>query len=126
MVQKCCSRAAVPKRQITCLLGNRITACTAILCVDMNVREGLDGLRSIPRGTVLSVGNFDGMHLGHQRILAMASELRAKSGGKVAVVTFEPHPLTVLRPQIAPPRLTPPAVKRELLDAAGVDEYIVL
>src|SRR5438046_3526901 len=92
----------------------------------MQVREGLEGLRSVPPGAVLSVGNFDGIHLGHRRLLEMADGLRASSSGKVAVVTFEPHPLTVLRPQLAPPRLTPPAIKQKLLEQAGVDEYVVL
>jgi riboflavin kinase/FMN adenylyltransferase len=81
----------------------------------------------MPPGAVLSIGNFDGIHLGHRRLLDMAEAVRAKSGsGKIAVVTFEPHPLTVLRPELAPPRLTPPAVKQGLLEAAGVDEYVIL
>jgi riboflavin kinase/FMN adenylyltransferase len=92
----------------------------------MNVREGIEGLRGLPSGAVLSVGNFDGIHLGHRRLLELAMKLRADAGGGVAVVTFEPHPLTVLRPQLAPPRLTAPAVKRKLLEDAGVDEYVVL
>jgi riboflavin kinase / FMN adenylyltransferase len=92
----------------------------------MQVREGLEGLRSIPPGSVLSVGNFDGMHRGHCRLLELANSLRGALSEKVAVVTFEPHPLTVLRPELAPPRLTAPAVKQKLLEEAGVDEYVVL
>ena len=95
----------------------------------MNTRNGLDGLRQIPAGSVVSIGNFDGIHLGHGRILATADGLRrtgANASGRVAVVTFEPHPLTVLRPGHAPPRLTPPGMKQQLLAAAGVDEYVVL
>jgi riboflavin kinase/FMN adenylyltransferase len=75
---------------------------------------------------VLSVGNFDGMHHGHRRLLELANSLRAQASGKIAVVTFEPHPLTVLRPELAPPRLTAPAVKQKMLQDAGVDEYVVL
>src|SRR3954454_15259809 len=93
----------------------------------MQVREGLEGLRSVPPGGVMSIGNYDGLHLGHRRLLEMAETLRAKSASRrVAVVTFEPHPLTVLRPELAPPRLTPPEVKRALLEQAGVDDYVVL
>ena len=93
----------------------------------MQVLEGLNGLRQVRPGGVLSVGNFDGIHLGHRKLLEVADSLRADAGDAgVAVVTFEPHPLTVLRPELAPPRLTPPAVKRALLEAAGVEDYVVL
>lgn len=92
----------------------------------MEIVEGLSGLRGVPAGSVLSVGNFDGLHRGHQRILEVANEFRRQGDGELAVVTFEPHPLTVLRPDKAPPRLTPPEIKRELLAHAGVDRLVVL
>jgi len=93
----------------------------------MTIFQGLQGLRQLSAGSVLSIGNFDGIHRGHQRILEVAASLRPRSGsGRVAVVTFEPHPFTVLRPEHAPPRLTPPELKRELLAAAGVDDLVVL
>src|SRR5688572_6060225 len=93
----------------------------------MQTRQGLDGLRSLPPGGVMSIGNFDGIHIGHRRLLALADEMRASSpSGRVGIVTFEPHPLTVLRPELAPPRLTPPHTKQALLEAAGVDDYVVL
>jgi riboflavin kinase/FMN adenylyltransferase len=92
----------------------------------MQIRQGIAGLTSIAPGAVLSIGNFDGMHRGHRRLLELANSLRAQSNARVAVATFEPHPLTVLRPELAPPRLTPPAIKRDLLQRAGVDDYIVL
>lgn len=92
----------------------------------MEIRNGLEGLSSIAAGSVLSIGNYDGMHLGHRRLLETASAIRARRGGRIAVVTFEPHPLTVLKPELAPPRLTPPAIKQALLEAAGVDDYVIL
>jgi riboflavin kinase/FMN adenylyltransferase len=93
----------------------------------MTIFQGLEGLRQLSAGSVLSIGNFDGIHRGHQRILEVAAKLRPDSGpGRVAVVTFEPHPLTVLRPGHAPPRLTPPELKRELLASAGVDDLVIL
>jgi riboflavin kinase/FMN adenylyltransferase len=87
--------------------------------------EGLEGLRKAPTGAVLSVGNFDGIHRGHQRILELARDLAGNTRPFVAV-TFEPHPLTVLRPEKAPPRLTPPSLKRDLLAQAGVDVLVIL
>src|SRR5258708_35499076 len=93
----------------------------------MKVLEGLSGLRELPPGCVVSIGNFDGMHRGHRRLLERAAELKSSTRAPaIAVVTFEPHPLTVLRPGHAPPRLTPPQRKRELLPAAGVAALIVL
>ncbi len=89
----------------------------------LNVLNGLDGLRAMAPGGVLSVGNFAGLHLGHRKIIETAKRLLAP-GARLAVVTFEPHPLTVLRPDLAPPRLTPREMKRELLVAAGVDDLV--
>ncbi|MBV8780357.1 MAG: riboflavin biosynthesis protein RibF [Phycisphaerae bacterium] len=93
----------------------------------MQILEGLDGLRRLPAGAVMSIGNFDGVHLGHRHLLRVAREIcNRTAGSRIAVVTFEPHPLTVLRPSAAPPRLTPPAVKRAALAEAGVDDLVIL
>lgn len=93
----------------------------------MKIVQGLDGLRQIPPGAVVSIGNFDGVHRGHAALLERARALRSECPGAVlAVITFEPHPLTVLRPKQVPPRLTTPAHKRELLAMTGVDWLVEL
>src|SRR5690348_16839028 len=93
----------------------------------MTILEGFDGLHRLPPGGVISVGNFDGVHRGHQEILRLARQLRGQTpGATLAVVTFEPHPLTVLRPEAVPPRLTSPALKRSLLERSGVDVLVIL
>jgi len=91
----------------------------------METLYGIDGLRKLPQGAIISIGNFDGIHLGHQRILQTGRNL-ASHGATLAVVTFEPHPLTVLRPQLAPPRLTLPQRKAELLAHAGVTHLVIV
>jgi len=90
----------------------------------MRVLEGLSGLRSIDRDCVLSIGNFDGVHRGHVALIGFARAVAP--GSRLCIATFEPHPLTVLRPELAPPRLTPPDMKHALLEAMGVDDLVVL
>jgi riboflavin kinase / FMN adenylyltransferase len=92
----------------------------------MRIHHGLEGLRRMATPRVLSVGNFDGVHLGHRAILEECRGLAGGAAGSVAVVTFEPHPLTVLRPTAVPPRLTPATVKERLLAEAGVADLVVL
>jgi riboflavin kinase/FMN adenylyltransferase len=92
----------------------------------MRILNGLEGLRQVPAGSVVSIGNFDGVHRGHQRLLSVCRERANLAGGQVVVVTFEPHPLTVLRPSAVPPRLTTAEMKQELLESQGVEAYVVL
>jgi riboflavin kinase/FMN adenylyltransferase len=75
---------------------------------------------------VLTIGNFDGVHLGHRRIVELARTLAGERGGGRAVVamTFEPPPDLVLRPENPTQRVVPPAVKGRLLLEAGCD-YVV-
>jgi len=78
------------------------------------------------RGAVLSVGNFDGVHLGHQRILRTARALATVSSATVIAMTFEPHPLAILSPNRAPARLTPWDEKAHQLGKAGADVVVRL
>ena len=64
-------------------------------------------LERIARGQVISIGNFDGVHIGHQELLRRAKEAAKKHNTTLAVMTFSPHPAVVLRPEKAPRILTP-------------------
>jgi riboflavin kinase/FMN adenylyltransferase len=75
--------------------------------------------------TVVTIGNFDGVHRGHQRVLAEARRVAGEDGHVVAV-TFDPHPMAVLRPEHAPTMLTDLATRAELLAEAGADDVLVL
>jgi riboflavin kinase/FMN adenylyltransferase len=75
---------------------------------------------------VLSVGNFDGLHLGHQQILRLVLERARAIAQPSAVVTFDPHPLRVLRPQQAPPMIQTLAQRLAGFDRMGLDAALVL
>ena len=68
----------------------------------------------------LTIGNFDGVHLGHQALLSRTRAAADQSDGDAVVMTFEPHPATFLAPDRVPPRLSSVARKLELLSAAGM------
>ncbi|CAA9362725.1 MAG: FMN adenylyltransferase / Riboflavin kinase [uncultured Nocardioidaceae bacterium] len=77
--------------------------------------------------TVVTVGNFDGVHLGHQAVVRRAREEAVARGAEAVVaVTFDPHPVAVLRPELAPPVLTPLERRADLLAASGVDAMLVV
>ena len=76
-------------------------------------------------GGAVAIGNFDGVHLGHQALVARALELARARGARAGVLTFEPHPVRVLRPQVAPPLVTPLPRKLELLAGLGLDATVV-
>jgi riboflavin kinase / FMN adenylyltransferase len=83
------------------------------------------GRAALPAGPrVVAIGNFDGVHRGHQRVFRLARDLADAAGGQVAALTFDPHPARLLAPQVAPPLITPAARKRELIAACGVDVLV--
>ena len=80
----------------------------------------------LPRELIVTVGNFDGIHTGQRRVLDLVIGRARETGLGSAVVTFEPHPLAVLRPGEAPPLLTTAAQKERLLAETGIDALIVV
>src|ERR1700677_4573920 len=91
----------------------------------MTVLHGFESPASYRNGFV-SIGNFDGVHCGHQAMLA-ALVARARNESVPAVaLTFDPHPIELLRPDAVPPRLTTISHRAELLQQFGVDCVIVL
>lgn len=79
-----------------------------------------------PAPSAVTIGNFDGLHLGHQALLARLRELAAPEGLRSVVLTFEPHPREFFAPDQAPTRLTSLREKCELLAEMGVDHVHVL
>ena len=73
------------------------------------------------RGGVVALGNFDGVHLGHQAVIGAALDLAKKLDAPAGVMTFEPHPRSVFVPDQPPFRLTPFRIKARLIEALGVD-----
>ena len=86
----------------------------------MRIQHGFDDTSGY-RGGCLSIGNFDGVHCGHQRMLQALVAAARTAGVPAVALTFEPHPINLLAPDRAPPRLTTPEHKAELIAACGVD-----
>ncbi len=91
----------------------------------MRVVEGSAALGGPLPGSVLTAGNFDGLHVGHRAIMDTVTSRARALGGPAVVYTFEPHPRKVLQPDRAPRLLTTLEQKLELLEARGVDVVIV-
>ena len=78
------------------------------------------------RGAVVALGNFDGVHRGHQAVISRSTAVARSEHRPQGVVTFEPHPRSVFRPQDPPFRLTPLRVKAHQLEALGVELMVSL
>ena len=80
----------------------------------------------MPQRSVVTVGNFDGVHVGHRAIVARARQVADEHDAAVVAITFDPHPAAVLRPGAQPPRLTDLAERIALLREAGADAVRVI
>ncbi len=93
----------------------------------MRIWRSLDEVSADLGRTVVTIGNFDGVHLGHQHVIRRAREVAVELGVEhVVAVTFDPHPIAVLRPEHAPPTLTTVDGRVELLGRVGVDDVLVV
>lgn len=87
---------------------------------------GIDRLLRRLVNPVVTLGNFDGIHLGHQKIFERVRTEASTMGGESVVITFEPHPLKVLSPRSCPPFLTPLRKKILLIEQAGMDVVLCI
>jgi len=90
----------------------------------MKIYRGVEQLTESPEHAVVTIGNFDGVHLGHQRIIQLALEKARARGGKTVAFTFKPHPQVALRPQVSLPLLSTYEEKLEILGTLGLDFVI--
>jgi riboflavin kinase / FMN adenylyltransferase len=95
----------------------------------MRIFEGAQARRAAEGPPIaplaLAIGNFDGVHRGHQELVRVARALAAKIGGETGVLTFAPHPARVFAPALAPPLIVSLTRRLELLAAVGVDLAVV-
>jgi len=92
----------------------------------MEIILGINRLRRALVNPIVTLGNFDGVHLGHQKIFERLKEEALKIHGEAIVITFEPHPLKVLSPQHCPPLLTPFKKKMMLIEKSGIGTVLCI
>ncbi|MBN2019505.1 MAG: riboflavin biosynthesis protein RibF [Sedimentisphaerales bacterium] len=92
----------------------------------MKILKTVSELGRLPAGCVLTIGNFDGVHVGHRQNINVARDIAVLENTALAVMTFEPHPVAILHPEKAPGVLTPLPLKIRLIEGCCVDYLIVL
>ena len=92
----------------------------------MRVFRHLDEIPPTFGPTVLSIGNFDGVHCGHRKVLGEVVTRARALGAQAVAVTFDPHPTRVLRPEASPKLIAPLPLKLKLLESTGLDAALVL
>ncbi len=81
----------------------------------------------VPAGKrVVAIGTFDGVHIGHQKIIGDAVAAAKENGARSMVMTFHPHPLSIIAPDHSPPILTPLNIKTDLIGSLGADELLII
>jgi riboflavin kinase/FMN adenylyltransferase len=90
----------------------------------MRILHGLEKIREMHRGSVVTIGNFDGVHLGHQKIINAVTGEAERLGTLSLALTFEPHPVKVLMPDRGLKLITPPEQRARLILNYGVDRVL--
>ncbi|TWT73952.1 bifunctional riboflavin kinase/FAD synthetase [Allorhodopirellula solitaria] len=96
-----------------------------ILTCTLDELETNAAVRDRVKQGAVSIGNFDGVHVGHRELLGRVAAAAERVGGPAVVVVLDPHPATVLRPHSAPARLTTIARRAELMGGLGIDALVV-
>ena len=92
----------------------------------LRVIRGWKDLPAGDRGACLALGSFDGVHRGHQRVIALAAQAAGELGAPLGVITFDPHPRVYFRPDEPNFRLMKPDQQARALEGLGVDALYVL
>ena len=92
----------------------------------MQIYRTISELSSVPGPVSLAIGVFDGLHVGHREVVDRAIEGAAREGGSAVVVTFDPHPATILRPDAAPRLLVSTPHKIRLFERAGLEHFLAV
>ena len=92
----------------------------------MQVIRSFDELARVAHGVYMAIGVFDGVHVGHQRVIGQAREDARAAGGTSVALTFDPHPMRVLQPEKAPLLLTSTEHKLRLIEQLGVDTCLLM
>lgn len=91
----------------------------------MQILTSIPALTTLPGPLALAIGVFDGVHLGHQEVIRAAMDYTEKHGGATVVMTFDPHPLKVLRPEAAPRLLCSTRHKVRILAELGITHTLI-
>jgi riboflavin kinase/FMN adenylyltransferase len=92
----------------------------------MHILRSIPELAEVPGPVFLAIGVFDGVHRGHQAVIGTATRDAAAAGGTAVVVTFDPHPAKILRPEVSPRLITATQHKIALIRELGVSHLLVL
>ncbi|HWC96766.1 MAG TPA: bifunctional riboflavin kinase/FAD synthetase [Candidatus Sulfopaludibacter sp.] len=92
----------------------------------MRVYRQLDEVPADFGPSALTIGNFDGVHFGHRRILRRLKAMAGEHGWKASVLTFNPHPACVVAPDRAPALMTSPERRAELMQEEGIEQVLIL